>query len=451
MKISNACKNLATKLNEDGIKLTATYGGFISDYLSMVDNRLDFMNSEYDKYDYMDVVTSTDIEMTKSRIIENIIVILKSKINFIKTTIIPQISYFSDKLKDMIDPVMSNNPVEGLEIKFIKTPELFYNTEYMSTIESTKGNNTELTYGLSFNKLFSVGNIKEKCIQSNDSINIDVSNFIDNLPESFVIDTWNTYMVDVTNRNDAFMELRRGLSLRDLDTCILLSLMSQGLYSQSLSDGDTLAALQFLSHTSELVFRLYSMLERYKNVKTLVVNKHDNCIHVVHDVYKEFIKSNSIDIIYGLIVYPGMISSVSGILKEKDDIKRGLDRFLIVNKGKQKRIQIDKCKNYAKVVFNKCYPFIEVNIPDKYKDESRIKKDVSTFIDSLVYTDFEDIDKLSMYIMCNHVFHFVESYDFLLTMEESYKDNPKLSPDDASIVSTIKYVNKFLVDNLSNG
>lgn len=182
-------------------------------------------------------------------------------------------------------------------------------------------------------------------------------------------------------------------------------------------------------------------------------NDRKNNITIYEESFKKFTeKGGNIDAIFGYLSKAPNISITADALAEKKDAMiaqwqtvRSLYLITLANK------RLDTFKQLLRMVVSDHLAMAPDGGETDYLKEhpgflDKTKQLINEYIDNIQISEMEDIDTICLNIIAKIRFRFSNAYFILKSMKEYLALNDKMKPQDAALLSVVKYLTTFLLE-----
>ena len=188
----------------------------------------------------------------------------------------------------------------------------------------------------------------------------------------------------------------------------------------------------------------------------MVVSKNDKTktVTVEENLYKEFLKlGGTPETLFGYILSTSTKTAIDSILATQKELDNLFNRYRSLNIYKESTNRFKDLKNLLIVLFNtslKDKSEIEENYAVGITDYNRqILFKFESWLNNLKEEQFENPYQISIDLIAGIRFYFTGSHEILTKMNEAAKNDTKLQPKEAALLSTISYVAKYLSSQMT--
>lgn len=176
-------------------------------------------------------------------------------------------------------------------------------------------------------------------------------------------------------------------------------------------------------------------------------------VTVVEENYKEWLsKGGTPEFLLGLIVSGDYITTRS-LLDSKKDYIAVWESYILLTASKARNNFIYKIRDIISLVFFKMLNELTPEEEEYRKNNplflENVKKLFKEEINKFTNEDIDDVNKVATILISKVRFYFTSSYDIICDINEAGKANPKVKARESALLATIKYISRYLVDQIS--
>jgi len=200
--------------------------------------------------------------------------------------------------------------------------------------------------------------------------------------------------------------------------------------------------------------KLTIILETYetdRKTNRLVIGLENDILFVNEDVYFEFIKNNTSEVLLGLIVELRDENDVSKYYLK--NITDNADYYIEKWKRNLKLITANKlisdAENYRNAYLNVAYEVYD-SLTDELKIyvRSYVMDGISSYLKELSLKELVNVEDISSYIVAVYLLNDKDYYDFIEKMELYSKNLPGLDVDDVASLASIDKIVDYIVEQI---
>lgn len=285
----------------------------------------------------------------------------------------------------------------------------------------------------------------------------DIDKWIAVKGDSWFLQLWEDLF---QTKNDRFSKFNQAVECREegLDRSLAVFLIARKLAEDPIEGINmSLPALKALASEfrDQAASRIQRGLEEWAKVlqrKQLVRSTDDNCIVVNENVYRPWImdKGGDIDILLGNLATKSGFTTEEQLTQNAERLKAAWTRVLTRTSAADRTERFTLLKQILSSEFRKSVSDLkgDVDGPDASAGErAEVLKRFSQLVTMLRPSDCTDLYVLCTKLVCRARFYKVpEAEEFFLQMMQIEKDEPGISPRDASTIATLDYIACYVAD-----
>jgi len=378
-------------------------------------------------------------------------------IKIAKTEVLPKVK----DLVDVFDNIKNNggssysDPLSSSKIVIYDKPVLASNNDIAEILDQYKDYELIVPNKRLNLEATSAEKVILGCTTGNSSLDEDIIEYLNSIPVSVVTGAFVTFFSGPTNyvegndilKLNGYERFSYGL-IGYLTARRLLDNIPDGV-NMSMKDYNSVVA-DIMNFSGGLMSTGIDMIDGYYRTQTLLLGKADLAyspvVGVCGEVYREWIKDNSEELVIASSVSDRPRYTVSSIEAHKEEIMNEWNSFCTLYKINSERRHIDEIKaTLVSYAYTDTLTDFEKEYAADNKDYlSIVKQNADSYVNSLSGTDLENLDNVCLHLIAKCRYYFTSAYVILSAMNEAYKLNSELEPREAALLSIIDYLASYM-------
>lgn len=417
-------------------------------------------------YSYYDVIKNNIEAMAQVNGQQNVLMAecvkvlataVTNHIKIAKTEVLPKVK----DLVDVFDNIKNNggssysDPLSSSKIVVYDKPVLASNNDIAEILDQYKDYELIVPNKRLNLEATSAEKVILGCTTGDSSLDEDIIEYLNSIPVSVVTDAFVTFFSDSTNyveRDDilklnGYERFSYGL-VGYLTARRLLDNIPDGV-NMSMKDYNSVVA-DIMNFSGGLMSTGVDMIDGYYRTQTLLLNKagfaYSPVVKVCGEVYREWIKDNSEELVIASSVSDRPRYTISSIEAHKEEIMNEWNSFCTLYKINSERRHIDEIKaTLVSYAYTDTLTDFEKEYAADNKDYlSIVKQNADSYVNSLSGSDLENLDNVCLHLIAKCRYYFTSAYVILSAMNEAYKLNSELEPREAALLSIIDYLASYM-------
>ena len=382
---------------------------------------------------------------------------LINDINLIRNSLVPVRNDLRNIVNELLDTTTNNNIFDGVVVP-VKLPHI------VDELYSRNVLNTNVSKAHFDNKIMVIekpDNIKNYVTFGNTFLDNLLRDILNKYDDAAFNRIWEKYFYNVSSSSPAYNALDK-LDIGNMDEYIIAYAIVSVLGKDKqlvkyVSDGDYFNNINNLKiFINGLINNLVNKYKAEEKSKILISGLNDKKLYVNENVYNEFLKTNSVEVLLGFIIKHNTIKNVElkdrlldNVMLNADTYQMAYDHFIKIENLNRSFREIERYKLAYEQALIDLYKDIPTDVMEHVTYiPSAIHDILKIFFGRYDNNEILDINLMVTDIIADIVFARTSFKSFVKNMEDMMKMNNKLTPTDAATLAGIDLIIDYLIKQL---